>query len=120
MSNNQKISLLLRGGVAFAFIYPAISALLNPLAWIGYFPSFLLDIAPNEMLLLHTFGATEVILGVWILSGKKILIPSIIASLYLAAIIALNFQAMDIVFRDISILAMSIALALGVLGEKEA
>ena len=68
---NKKVDLLLRVGVAFAFLYPALSALYNPFAWIGYFPAFTLGIVP-DLVLLHSFGAVEIIIGVWILSGKKI------------------------------------------------
>ena len=34
------VSLFLRLGVAFAFLYPPISGLLAPSSWIGYFPLF--------------------------------------------------------------------------------
>ena len=69
-------SLLLRIGVAFAFIYPPLAALADPYSWIGYFPRFLLDTAPNDLVLLHAFGIFEIVLAMWILSGKKIFYPS--------------------------------------------
>jgi len=111
MLPDKKIDLLLRAGVAFALIYPPISALLNPFAWIGYFPAFTLGIVPDAVLL-HLFGAVELIIGLWILSGKKIFIPSIIATALLIAIVVLNISQMDVLFRDISIAAMSLALAI--------
>jgi len=112
-NKNQTIFFLLRVGVALAFIYPAVAAFFDPFSWIGFFPSFLRDLfVGNEMLLLHTFGATEIIIGLWILVGKKIFIPSLLASLYLALIVLLNLSLLDIVFRDVSILAMALALTL--------
>lgn len=106
------VTLLLRIGVAFAFIYPAVAAYFNPLAWIGYFPVFLLDLFPNEILLLSLFGLSEIIIALWILSGKRIFIPSILASVYLFLIVALNWAVLDVIFRDIPILLMAIALVI--------
>ncbi len=101
--------LLLRCGVAFAFIYPAVSAVFDPFSWIGYFPQFMLGIVPDAVLL-HAFGFSEILIGIWILLGWRILIPSLLASLYLTLIVILNFNQMDVIFRDISILFMSLAL----------
>ena len=111
MPTNKKVDLLLRAGVAFAFIYPAISAFFNPFAWIGYFPSFTLGIV-SDPVLLNLFGAVEIIIGLWILSGTKIFIPSVLATIILIAIVVFNANQMDVLFRDISIAAMSLVLAL--------
>ncbi len=106
------VSLILRIGLAFAFLYPAISALFNPFAWIGYFPEFTHTIVPNDTILLSLFGFIEVIIGFWILSGKHIFYPSVAAAVLLFLIVAFNFPQMDVVFRDISIFAMAVALAI--------
>ncbi|HEY4502439.1 MAG TPA: hypothetical protein VJH21_01245 [Candidatus Paceibacterota bacterium] len=112
-NKNQTTLFLLRIGVALAFIYPAVAAFFDPFSWIGFFPSFLRDLfSGHETLLLHTFGITEVVIGLWILIGKKIFIPSLFASVYLALIVLLNLSLLDIVFRDISIFAMALALTL--------
>ncbi|MEK7505843.1 MAG: hypothetical protein AAB597_03035 [Patescibacteria group bacterium] len=110
MSNQNLVSWLLRLGVAFAFLYPAIAAVFDPFSWIGYFPEFMKGYV-SDTLLLHAFGFSEAVLALWILSGKKIFIPSVLTSLYLALIVLLNIGQMDVIFRDISILAMSLALA---------
>src|SRR3989344_8732086 len=105
--------LLLRVGVAFAFLYPAISAYFTPDSWIGYFPSFLLDAAAGkELLLLHVFGAVEIVIALWILSGKKIFLPSALATLMLIGIVVFNFSQMEVVFRDLAIATASAALAI--------
>jgi len=111
MNRDEIIALILRVGVAFAFLYPAIAAYFDPFSWIGYFPVFIRDIFPNEMLLLHLFGLSEIIIALWILVGKKILIPSALAALYLFLIVAFNWGQLDVLFRDIPILLMAIALA---------
>ncbi len=100
---------ILRVGLAFAFLFPAISAVFNPYDWIGYFPSFLKGYVP-DMVLLHAFGATEVIIALWLLWGKRIFIPSLAAALYLAAIVALDYRDFEILFRDLSIMSIAIAL----------
>lgn len=104
---------LLRAGVAFSFAYPAVSAWFNPFAWVGYFPPFLLDMAgSNDMLLLHAFGVTEIIIALWLVFGKRIFWPSVIAAVYLVGIVVFNLGQMDVIFRDITIFAMAVALAL--------
>jgi len=102
---------LLRVGVAFSFIYPPISAFFNPYAWIGYFPSWLIQISPiDTLVLLHLFGLVEVSIGIWILFGKQIRIPSFVAVLFLFCIIIFNLHQMDVLFRDIPILLMALCL----------
>ncbi|MAJ97618.1 MAG: hypothetical protein CMI56_03340 [Parcubacteria group bacterium] len=102
---------ILRLALAFAFIYPAVSAWFNPYAWVGYFPPAVLDIAgSNDIVLLHVFGVTEILIGLWLIFGKKIIWPSTIASLYLIGIVVFNLNQMDVIFRDISILAIALAL----------
>lgn len=102
--------LLLRIGVGFAFLYPPISAIFAPDSWIGYFPSFLLGIAP-DLVLLHSFGLLEVAIALWILSGRRIFIPSTLASILLVSIVAFNLQNFEVVFRDLSIACTALALA---------
>lgn len=111
MLRDRTIRLLLRSGIAFAFLYPPINALFDPYTWLGYFPKFMHGILPDA-LLLHGFGAVEVALALWILSGKNIFIPSAVATLMLLAIVLFNLQDFQIVFRDVSLAAMSAALAL--------
>lgn len=103
--------LLLRLGVAFAFLYPPVNAIIDPYAWVGYFPSFVRDIG-SEMLILHVFGLIEVIIGLWILSGRKIFLPSVAATVALLGIVVFNLGDFQVLFRDLSIAAMSLALAL--------
>lgn len=107
----SRAELLLRAGVAFAFFYPAISAWFNPYAWVGYFPPFVLDLAGSaDTTLLHVFGVFEIVLGLWILFGRNIRIPTALAALALAAIVLFNWTQMDVLFRDIPILLMAVVL----------
>ena len=99
----------LRAGVAFAFLYPALNALADPYAWIGYFPEFTRGYVP-DITLLHAFGVLEVILALWILSGWKIFFPSLAAGAMLLGIVAFNLPNFQVLFRVVSIAAMAFGL----------
>ena len=101
----------LRIGVAFAFLYPPFDAISNPYSWIGYFPKFMLALPVDPMILLHSFGALEVVIAVWILSGWKIRIPASSAAALLVAIVAFNAVEFPILFRDVAIALAALALA---------
>jgi len=107
--------LLVRVGVAFAFAYPAIHALFHPDSWVGYFPLFVRDLAHSvgmsDLVLLHTFGAVEVCIALWLLSGKHIFWPSLAATAMLLGIVVLNPVQFEILFRDLALAAASAALA---------
>lgn len=104
---------VLRIAIAVSFLYPPLSALVDPYSWIGYFPQFLMELAGNhQMLMLHVFGIVEALLALWILFGKRVFIPSVIAAMMLFAIVLLNWNQMEVLFRDISIALAAIALAL--------
>lgn len=114
MSERAAVSILLRIGVAFAFLFPAVSAVFDPYSWIGFFPPFILAYVPTEesqLILLHVFGASEVVIALWLLSGWRIFVPSILAAAYLLAIVCLNTPQFLITFRDLSIMFMALALA---------
>lgn len=100
--------LLLRLAVAFSFAYPPIAALIEPDSWIGYFPAFI----PASITLLHVFGAVELILALWIVFGRRITIPALLAAFILLAIVVLNGAQFDVLFRDVSIALAALALAL--------
>ena len=109
MGSERIVSLILRIGVAFAFAYPAVAGFITPLNWIGFFPPFMLKIVPGEILL-PAFEIFEIILALLILFMKRPFYPAIIAAFMLLAIVVLDYKTMDIIFRDISILLMALAL----------
>ncbi len=111
MTSDRLAYLVLRIGVAFAFLYPPIDAHFHPDSWIGYFPSFLVGVLPDQILL-SLFGLLEVAIAFWILSGKRIFIPSVLATIMLAAIVFFNWSGFEVLFRDVSIGASALALAL--------
>jgi len=103
--------LCLRLAVAVAFVYPAISALFDPVSWFGYFPKAIQLLPIDPSLLLHGFGALEVLLALWILLGKRVFIPSVLATIVLMAIVVVHYVNFPILFRDVSIALAALALA---------
>ena len=110
MDRNRLADFLLRAGSAFAFLFPAIDGFANPESWIGYFPDFVKGYIPNTTLL-TAFGIIEIVIALWILFGKNVFRPAILASAILVAIVAFNTGNIEVLFRDISILAMTASLA---------
>lgn len=107
---------ILRLGAALAFLYPPVNAIFDPNAWIGYFPQFIFQIATtlhmSDEVLLHSFGIVELVIGLWILSGWRIFTPAIVATLMLVGIVVFNLGQFQIVFRDLSIAALTLGLAI--------
>lgn len=111
MDLGRAARVVLRFGLAFAFLYPPLNALADPYAWIGYFPALVKGYVP-DLLLLHAFGVAEGIIALWILSGWKIFWSSLIAVGMLLAIVAFNLNNFQVLFRDVSLAAMALALAM--------
>ena len=84
------VSFFLRSGIAVVFFYAAISAFLNPLAWVGFIPGFVQSLIPQTIFLnVHSVG--NIIIGLWLLSGKKTFYASILASLAMFSIVVFTF-----------------------------
>lgn len=118
MNLERIANLALRIGVAFAFLYPPLNAIGDPNAWIGYFPPFVRGFVP-DLVLLHAFGIVEVIIALWILSGWKIFWPSLAAGAMLLGIVVSNPSNFQVLFRDVSLAAMALALAMISYGHDE-
>lgn len=104
--------LVLRVGLAFALLYPPFAAVSDPVSWISYFPAFVRMLPIDSILLLHAFGVVEVAIALWLLSGWRIRVPATLAALMLLGIVASNLPDFEVLFRDLSIAAMAVALAL--------
>jgi len=112
MSREQQVHVVLRIGTAFAFLYPPIRALNDPISWISYFPQVIRSLPFDSLVLLHGFGIIEIVLALWILSGWRIRVPAVLATGMLLAIVMFNVADFDVLFRDLSLAALTLALAL--------
>ncbi|TSC97579.1 MAG: hypothetical protein Greene071421_294 [Parcubacteria group bacterium Greene0714_21] len=73
---------------------------------------FLRTVIPAPALL-YLFAGYEIILGLWLLSGRQLVISSLFAFATLAGVVILNLGALDLVFRDVGLAFSAAALALG-------
>lgn len=108
---NTKVLTLLKIAVAFALLYPGVASLIDPSSWIGFAPSWIPYILPKELFLIF-FSVFEIALAFSILLLKRPFYPSLIAASVFFGVVIFNIGAMDIVFRDISIGLVSLALAM--------
>ena len=104
------VSFLLRAGLAVVFLYAAVAAFITPDSWVGFLPSWMKQMFP-ESVLLAGFSIYEIVLGVWLLSGWRVFAAAVLSALTLGAIVLTNVFAFDIIFRDVAIVAMALALA---------
>lgn len=109
-NRNEKAILLLKLGVAFSFIYPAISGFINPEMWLGYVPAWIDTFLPREIFL-HIFSTFEIFVAFGVLFWNKAY-PSIVAGLILASIVVFNISEFSVIFRDIPIAMMAFVLAI--------
>lgn len=103
---------LLRAGLAVVFLYAATASFLMPQNWIGFFPPWLRNIIPAEILLV-VFSSFEIILALFLISGLKTFRAAAVSGIVLFLIIVFNLSVslLDIIFRDIAILFGALALA---------
>ena len=111
MAYTKIADIVLRAGLAFAFLYPPINAVGDPNSWIGYFPQFTRGFVEDQ-LLLHLFGIVEVGIAFWLLSGWRVWIPASAAAVLLVGIVVFNIPEFQVLFRDLTIAALAVALAL--------
>ena len=100
-------SFFLRLGLMVVFFYAGISSLLMPENWIGFLPGFL-----RVSLMLTLFSIYELVLGLWLLSNKKTFYAALISALTMFSIVVFNMTLLDLVFRDVAIFFMALALAI--------
>lgn len=109
MEHQKYASLSLRIGIAVTFAYAALASFRNLENWIGFFPSFMLNIIP-ETILLTSFSAVEIILAIWLLSGKWTLYAALVSAALFLGITVTNLGVLDLVFRDVGLGFAAIAL----------
>jgi hypothetical protein len=101
---------LLRFGLAFVFSFAAFEIFRDPRTLTGYTPDFIFEIVqPNVFM--YSFAAFEVALALWLLSGKKTLIPALLSAGAMFSIIIFNLAAFDVVFRNVAIMFGALSLA---------
>lgn len=107
--NIRPVSLLLRLGLAFVFIYAAVSSLRQPLVWSVYLPDFLTQ-SISATLLIKIFAVYELALAAWLLADRYIKYAALLSALTLAGIVITNTGQSTTIFRDVGLAFMAAAL----------
>jgi hypothetical protein len=102
-------SILLRIGLAFVFLFAAISGFLAPQNWVGYLPGFATSILPANVLL-AILGLYEIVLSIFLLFKKEVALPALLAAFTLFGITIVNLPQFDVVFRDVGLAFAALAL----------
>lgn len=108
--NKQLASFFLRTGLALVFLYAAVAAFLTPDNWIGYFPGWLRNTFPDQWLL-YSHSFLEITLALWLFSNKRVFYAAAVSAGAMFLIVIFNIGLLDIVFRDVAIFFMALALA---------
>lgn len=110
MHKAEFASFFLRFGLAFVFTYAVFSFFSDPDIWIRYFPDFVVAMVPFSILS-YGFAAYEVILSLWLLSGRYIFFAAVFSAATLFGIIVFNLDVFNVLFRNVAIFFSAVALA---------
>lgn len=108
--NANLVSLLLRIGLIFVFGYAAIFMSLTPQKFVHYMPDFIGLILPKETAL-HLFSIYEIILCIFLATGKKTFYSGLLAAATIGGITVANYSEIDTLFRNVAIFFSALALA---------
>lgn len=103
MQKEEYVSILLRLGVGFVFVWFGVDKFFHPAVWLGWVPM------PASNNLIYFLGAVETLVGLFILFGFLLKFAAIVASLMLFGIIV-SIPFSEISVRDISIFFAALAL----------
>jgi hypothetical protein len=108
-SRLQTAKLLLRCGIAFVFVYAAISSFVTPSAWLGFIPGFV----PTALakLSLEAFSVIQVALAAWLASGLYLRYAALASGLIITVLTLSNLASLVVTFRDIGLALAAFALA---------
>jgi len=102
-------SLSIRLGLIFVFVWAAVMMSIDPASYLHYMPSWVEVVIPRYYAL-HAFSAYEILLCIWLVSGKKTFYSGLLAALTIAALTIVNYQYFHILFRNVAIFASALAL----------
>lgn len=107
---------VLKVGLAFTLLYAAISALIMPLAWIGFVPAWIVSFTHlSASFILTAHSVVEIVLGLLLLlPGKQQLVSWLIALDLLAIVLMNGFGSgvFSVTFRDVGLIAIAVYLGI--------
>ncbi|HEV2412645.1 MAG TPA: hypothetical protein VGS28_02450 [Candidatus Saccharimonadales bacterium] len=108
--NDSLARWLLRVGLAFVFVYAAVSSLIHPLVWVGYLPNLITNHLDGT-LILKLIAIYQLLLAVWLMSGRYVRYAALLGALTLAGIVISNPGQTLVTFRDVGLICMALGLA---------
>ena len=111
-NKERMVSFLLRVGLASVFLYAALASFMDPETWATFLPKMLRDTFPDQILMfLFAFSIYELLLVAVLLLDTFVYWAAILSALTMIGIVVTNAAGMDVVFRDVAIMFMALALA---------
>lgn len=104
-----KTSALLRASLSFVFAYAGVTMLMAPEGYLEYIPVLVEGWMPS-MALLRAFGAYELVLVAGLLSRRRVASAALASGVTLIAIVAVNPDSFDVLFRNVAIAGAAAAL----------
>ena len=101
---------LLRAGLAFVLSYAATSSFFHPETFARYFPAFMPSTWATE--LLPVFAVYEMVLAVGLMTDRFTYAAAMLAGFTMLAIIFVNPDVFEVLFRNVAIACGAFALAL--------
>jgi hypothetical protein len=102
-------SLLLRTGLVAVLLYAAFNSLKSPEDWVIYLPTVLTKTV-SAFSLIKIFAIYELGLALWLASGRHIKYAASLGAVTFTGMILSNLGLMTIVFRDVALIFMCLAL----------
>jgi len=113
---DKRIITLLRFGLGFSFLYPGISMVVEPGAWLGWFPSLIIDNLPGAIPALYVAYATgffDILIGSLLVLGVLLRYVAVLGAIHLISVIVLGpAGSLVITFRDVGLIFSLAALYL--------
>jgi len=110
VSRQGLVSFFLRIGLAAVFLYAAVASFMDPDTWATFLPTFMGEMVPLKTLL-FAFSAYELVLAAALLLDKYVFQVAVLSALTMIGILVTNAAGMDVLFRDVAIMFMALALA---------
>ena len=107
--SRQAAAFTLRIGIAFVFGYAVFAFFSGASNWSQFYPRWAADIVSADIFL-SVFSVYEVMLVIWLLSGKWLSTAALIAAVTIFLLTAVNLHLFDILFRNVAIFCSAVAL----------
>jgi len=111
MSRQKAVSLLLQFATSLYLTYVGVASLINPDIWISYFPSYIHNLT-FAFVLLKLWALFLLFLAIWIMSGKRIFIPTFVATIILILTTLISLPIPEYFFHNVALTCGAFSLCI--------